>query len=118
MPSNRSWLSSVESGTRAEQILVDVGHRRRIRIDAAHAGKHALEQRTLATDRQGRGDPRLQHRVALDHPAGIGVEARPVERMRHLADQAMDGVARQLGVGVERDDITDIGRRHTGMLAG
>ena len=54
-------------------------------------------------------DPRLQHRIAFHDPAGVGVEARPVERMRHLADQPADRVARQPRVGVERDDIADAG---------
>ena len=54
-------------------------------------------------------DPWLQHGIALDDPAGGGVEARPVERMRHLADQPVDRVARQPGVGVERDDVADVG---------
>ena len=54
-------------------------------------------------------DPRLQHGIARHDPAGGGVEARPVERMRHLADQPADRVARQPGVGVERDDVADAG---------
>ena len=41
-------------GAFAEQILVHVGHRGGIRIDAAHAGEDALEQRALAADRQRR----------------------------------------------------------------
>ena len=98
-------------GAFAEQVLIDVGDRRGIGIDAAHAGKDALEQRAFAADRQRGRDPRLQHRIALDDPAGGGVEARPVERMRHLADQAADRVARQLRVGVERDDVANVGRR-------
>ena len=48
-------------------------------------------------------------RIAFDDPAGAGVEARPVERMRHLADQPADRVARQARVGVERDDVADVG---------
>ena len=38
--------------TFAEQILVNVGHRGGIRVDAVHAGEHALEQGTLAANRQ------------------------------------------------------------------
>src|SRR6266446_6520776 len=39
--------------------------------------------------------------------AGVGVEHRPVERMRHLADQPVDSVAWQPGVGIERNDVAD-----------
>ena len=73
------------------------------------AGEDALEERAFAADRQRRRDPRLQDAVAFDDPAGGGVEARPVERMRHLADQPPHRVARQPRVGVERDDVADVG---------
>ena len=39
-------------GAFAEQILVHVGDGGGVRVDAARAGEHALEQRTLAADRQ------------------------------------------------------------------
>ena len=73
------------------------------------AGEDALEQRAFAADRQRRRDARLQHAVALDDAAGAAIEARPVERMRHRADQPARGVARQLRVGVERDDVAHAG---------
>ena len=38
-------------GAFAEEILVHVGHGRGVRIDAAHAGEDALEQRALAAER-------------------------------------------------------------------
>ena len=98
-------------GAFAEQILIDVGDGRGVGIDAAHAGEDALEQRALPADRQRRRDARLQHRIAFHDPAGGRVEARPVERMRHLADQAAHRVARQSRVGVERDDVANIGGR-------
>ena len=104
-------------GAFAEQILVHVGDGGGIGIDAAHAGEDALEQRALAADRQRRRDPRLQHRIAFDDPAGAGVEARPVERMRHLADQPAHRVARQSRVGVERDDVANISGHDAGGCA-
>ena len=131
MPSNRSWLSSAFSGTRpverrlegvdvvdalagvgafAEQVLVDVGDGRGVGIDAAGPENDALEERALAPDRQRRRDARLQDAVAVDDAPLRGVEARAVERMRHLADQPARGVARQPGVGVERDDVADVRR--------
>ena len=39
-------------GALADQILVHVGGGSGIRVNAAHTGKDALEQRTLPTDRQ------------------------------------------------------------------
>ena len=77
----------------------------------ASAGEHALEERSFAADRQRGRDARLQHRVALDDAPARRVEPRPIERMRHLADQAPHRVARQPRVGIERDDIAHIRRR-------
>ena len=59
-------------GAFAEQVLVHVGDGGGIGIDAVHAGKDALEQRTLAADRQRRRDPWLQHGIACHDPAGGG----------------------------------------------
>jgi hypothetical protein len=41
-------------------------------------------------------------------PFGRFIEARLVERMRHLADKPSDGVARKHSVGIERDDVADV----------
>ena len=41
-------------------------------------------------------------------PVGSFIEARLVERMRHLADKPSDGVARKHSVGIERDDVADV----------
>ncbi len=105
-------------GALAEQILVDVGDRRRVGIDAARRGEDALEERALAADRQRRRHARLQDAVAFDDAPAVGVEARPVERMRHLADQPARGVARQARVGVERDDVADAGGRRGAAVDG
>ena len=95
----------------AEQVLIDVGHRRCVRIDAAMARIDALEQRALVARRQRRRDARLQDAVPLDDAADLGIEARPVERMRELADQAAHRIAGQLGVGIQRDDEAHVARR-------
>ena len=102
-------------GAFAEQILVHVGDGGGVGIDTAHAREDALEERALAADGQRRRDARLQHRIAFHDPAGDGIEARPVEGMRHLPDQPADCVARQLRVSVERDDIADV-RGYGGWL--
>src|SRR5580658_4264024 len=51
-----------------------------------------------------------------DDPPQRRVEARPIERVRHFADQPEYRVARQPGVGIERDDVTNV-RRHLWRLA-
>ncbi len=83
--------------------------RRRPHTDRCRRGPEKMRWNsvTFAPHRQRRRDPRLQHAVAFDDPAARHVEARPVERMRHLADQAAHRVARQPRVGVERDDVAD-----------
>ena len=132
-PSKRSWLSIVLSGTRpcrarlegvdvvdalsgvralAEQVLIDVRDRRRVGIDSAVARKDALEQRAFGADRQRGRDTRLQHAVALDDAVLVRIEARPVERVRHLADQARDRVARQPRIQIEGDHIAHVGGQH------
>jgi hypothetical protein len=49
----------------------------------------------------------LQNAVAFGDNPARGVEHRTVQRMGHRADELPGGFARQLGVGVERDDILD-----------
>ena len=98
-------------GAFAEHVLIDVGNRGSVRIDAAQAGENALEQRAFESHRKRRGHARLHHAIALDDAPRLRIETRPVERMRHLADQAADSVARQARIGVERDDIARVGRR-------
>src|SRR5919204_1475704 len=68
-----------------------------------------LEQRALAS-RQRRRDPRLKDRVAVADAAGGRIEPRTVEWMRHGADEAIDGAARQASIGIERDHVADISR--------
>src|SRR5208283_5635303 len=97
-------------GSFPEQILIDVGHGRGVRVDSAYAREDALEQRAFAAGRQRRRNARLQDGVALDNPTPVGVEARPVQRMRHLADQATHRIARQARVRIERHDVTDASR--------
>jgi hypothetical protein len=46
--------------------------------------------------------------MTLYDPIGSIIEARLVERMRHLADKPPYSVAREHSVGVERDDVADV----------
>ena len=88
----------------AEQILVDVRHRGRVRIDAGVAGIGAREQRSGGAGHR-HADARLQDAVAVGDAPQLRIDDRPVERMRDDADQLARGIARQLRVGVERDAV-------------
>ena len=68
-----------------EQILVDVGHRGRVRIDADVAREDPREPRAVGADDADR-DARLENPVALGHALHRRVEARPVQRVRQRAD--------------------------------
>ncbi len=103
--------------TFAEQILVHVGNRERVRVDATRAGEDALKDRPLATRRQRGRDSRLKHPVTLDHATATRVEPRTVERVSHLADQPFGGSARQAGIGIEGDHVADPGRHDQGWSA-
>ena len=92
----------------AEQILVDIGHHARVRIDARlAAGEPGIERAPCAGERDA--DTRLKNSIAGDDAAELLIVKRPVERMRHRADQLSRRIARQLRIGVERDYVSDIG---------
>ncbi len=87
----------------AEQVLVDVRHRGRVRVKAGRPGQDAREQRARRGE-QVEADPRLQHPVAGDDATLRRVEGRPVERVGQGGDQPARRLARQPSVGVEGDD--------------
>ena len=91
----------------AEQVLVDIGGRRRIGIDARRSGGEPLEERRVAIGGHRGRDTRLQDRVALDDPALARIEDGPVERMGHRPDEADGGASRQARVRVEGDHVAD-----------
>ena len=90
-----------------KQILVHVRDRECVGIEPVGTGKGPLKKRALATHRQRRRHPGLQHGVAARHRAGLRIEDGMVERMRHLADQPRRRSDRQPGVGIQRDHIAD-----------
>ena len=73
---------------------------------------NTLEQRSFPPRRQRRRDARLKHRVTIDDAAEAGIECRAVERVSHLADQALGGPPRQTRVGIEDNDKADAGGHH------
>ena len=94
-----------------EQVLVHVGDCRGIRVDPRRTGEDPLEDRSTLLGRKRRGDPRLQHAVALDHPTCRRVEGWLVEWVGNRPDELPDSAAGQPRVGVERDHVAHVGRR-------
>ena len=89
-----------------EQVLIHVGDRRGVRIDADVAGEHLRERRSaraLDADLHAR----LQHAVALRDAPEPRVEPGAVERVGQGSHQPPTRFHRQLRVGVERDHISD-----------
>jgi hypothetical protein len=92
-------------GAAAEQVLVNVGDRRGIGVDARRRRQDAGEQGARGGD-EAEADARLQDAVAGDDTAQLGVEARAVERVGQGRHQPGRRLARQLRVGVQGDDET------------
>ena len=90
----------------AEQVLIHVRHRGGVGVDAGVAGVGPREQRSGGAG-HGHADARLQDAVALHHQLRLGIDDRPVQRMRDDADELARGLARQLRIRVERDAIPD-----------
>ena len=88
----------------AEQILVDIRHRGRVRV---HTRMPREDRRIGRTVRAGErhAHSRLENAVSLHDTSGALVEHGAVEWMRHRADERDRGVARQDGIRVERHDI-------------
>ena len=88
-----------------EQVLVDLGRHRVVRVAAAGAGKQAMEAGGLFWRRPGRHDARLQDAVAGHHTATQRFHARLVQRVGGNAHQFAQRARRQHGVAVQRDDV-------------
>ena len=99
-----------------EQVLVDLGAGRAVRVDAALAGKQAAKQRAVALGvrcawhcrQQRRGDPGLQHAVAAHHHRAAGgqvAQHRAVQRMGRHGHQIAQAAGRQGGVCIERNQV-------------
>ena len=98
-----------------EEVLVGVGDRGRVGVDAGVPGVEPGEQRAGGA-RHRHAHAGLEDAVALGDAADPRVEVRLVQRMGRDADQLLRGVARQAGVGVERDAVADGGE--DGAVAG
>jgi hypothetical protein len=69
-----------------EQVLVHVGKRGRVRVDADVPGEDLREPGSVGADEVDR-DGWLQHAVALRHASDRGIETRLVQRVRQRSDQ-------------------------------
>ena len=93
----------------AEQVLVHIGHGRRIGV---HAGMPGKDGRVAGPVRTGEryAHARLEDAVALHDATGALVEHGAVQRVRHRADECRRGVAGQHSIRVQRDDVADAGK--------
>ena len=92
----------------AKKVLVHIGHGSRIGVDAGRAREDPGKPRAYGTS-QTQADARLQHAVTFHDPSLGGIETRPVERVAQRGDEPARRLARQFGVGVQRDDVADRG---------
>ena len=90
-----------------EPVLVDVGDRVRIRVDTGVAPVQPRIPRPVGAG-QAHGHAGLQDAVALADPLPVRVVARPIQRVRHGAHQFPRRVARQLGIGVQGNDVLHV----------
>ena len=95
----------------AEEVLVDLGAGGAVRIEPALAVQQGVKARVGLGRRQRRLQARLHDAVSLDNPCLCLVPARLVQRVGGDADQRAQAAWRQVGVGVERDDVARVRRR-------
>src|SRR5581483_1889691 len=90
--------------TFAESILIYVRHSACVRINAYFS---APEPRIMGMTCAGQagGNTWLQDAVAVDRTLPGSVINGLVQRMRHRANKLPNRVARQLGVGIESNDV-------------
>ncbi len=91
----------------AEEVLVHVGDRRRVRVDPGGAGVEPLIQGPRPRQRQRRSHPRLEKRVSIDDAARFCVVKGSVQRMREGSDELARDASGQSRVGVQGQDVPD-----------
>ena len=100
------------AGVRAfpEQILIHVGDGERVRVQAAGAREHPLEERAFWLT----GSDGVTRGCSTAYPSTTRpvarIQPRTIERMRHFSDQALRRSAWQARVGVQRDHVPNRGR--------
>ena len=91
---------------RAVQIVIHIGDRSRIGIEARLATEYSGDPGALRRVHAD-GDLGAQQRVAFRHHIGLRIQNRPVQRMRHGRHHLRRSVARKLRVGIQRDHEAD-----------
>ena len=97
-----------------KNILIHIGHLPGVGIDPRLAGEQPDKPGSPGA-RQTHAHARLQNAVAFGDDPARRVELRTVQRMGHGGHEPAGGVAGELGVGVERDDI--LHRRQNGRVS-
>ena len=87
-----------------KHILVHVGNDAGIGVYAGGAAVQARIQRCVGPRQTGL-HAWLQKAITFGHALAFFIVNRAVERMRQCADKLPRSVPRQLGVGVERDNV-------------
>ena len=94
-----------DEGTLLEQVLVNVRYRASVGIDAGITAKQPGVDRARGAG-QADAHSRLQHRVAGNDLLAVTVEQRTIQRVHHGRHALASDIARQQGVGVQRDHVT------------
>ena len=95
-----------------EQVLIDIGHRARVRVHAWFAATEPHEPRRTPFFQMDR-DPRLQDAIAFGDDPSLRIDDRLIEDVSQRAGELPCGITRQQRVGVERDDVLHVReRRH------
>ena len=90
----------------AKDVLVDIRDGTRVGVDAGLATAQQFVIRRVGC-RQAGGHAWLQDAVAARDALQGRIEHRAVQWMRHGGDELARGFARQLGIGIQGDDVFD-----------
>ena len=91
-----------------EEFLVGVGNDERIRVGTLGIGKNLREARCAGTWK-GDADSRLDNCVTAAADARCFVDLDAIDGVSNGFDQPHGRAGRELGVGIERDDVVDLG---------
>ena len=90
----------------AIQILIDIGHRRRVGIDARVTRVNRCKERAMRA-RERDADTRLDDAVTLGYPPNFLVVMRAIQWVRNRPDQQLRRITRQHCIRIQRDYVPD-----------
>ena len=96
--------SLADERTLVEQILIDIGNRACIGVEAGLAATQLRVARAVGAGQTHR-HARLEDAVSVYHAPAGRVVAWPVERVRHGAGKLPCRIARQQGIGIEGNHV-------------